>query len=168
MCQYHHKYATIAEYIKAMELAQKQSEQAQQKITNTILVAMATKAFLDIKRYPKANTNWEERDHMDRTWDNWKILYLKAGANTRLKQKAKGHVDKCGGASIFQGHDGLAGAHGRPIPVTMDNLKGCFDNLATVAVAGKDDLNDLVVANLTLTKSVTNLTDVNAHLVKKV
>ena len=36
-----------------------------------------------------------------------------------------------------------------------------------VAVAGKDDLKDLVKANIVLTKTVVDLTDTNAHLVKQ-
>ena len=49
----------------------------------------------------------------------------------------------------------------------MDDLKECFDILATVAVAGKDDLKDIVTANLALTKTVVDLTDIDACLVKK-
>ena len=67
MSQYHHKYDTITEYLEAMELAQKQSKQAKQNITDTMLVAMATEAFLDVEGYPKADNDWEERDHVDRT-----------------------------------------------------------------------------------------------------
>ena len=55
MRQDHHPYNTITECIKAMELAQQQSKRAKQSITNTILVAMATEAFLDVERYPKAD-----------------------------------------------------------------------------------------------------------------
>ena len=50
----------------------------------------------------------------------------------------------------------------------MDDLEGCFDSLATAAVAGKDDLRDLGKVNLALTKTVANLTNTNACLVKKV
>ena len=92
MRQYHHKYNTIAKYIKAMELAQKQSKQAKQNITDAMLVAMAIEAFLDVERHPKANGDWEKKDRVDRSWENWKVLYLKADANALLKRKAKGHV----------------------------------------------------------------------------
>ena len=50
----------------------------------------------------------------------------------------------------------------------MDNLEGCFGSLVTAAVAGKDDLRDLVKTNLALTKTVVSLTDTNMRLVKKV
>ena len=56
MRRYHHKCDTITEYIKAMEPAQKKgSEQANQNITDKMFVAMPTEAFLDVKRYPKAD-----------------------------------------------------------------------------------------------------------------
>ena len=61
MRQYHHTYGTITEYIEAMELVQKQSEQAKQKITDVMLVSISTEAFLDIKCYPKAGNDWEEK-----------------------------------------------------------------------------------------------------------
>ena len=77
---------------------------------------------------------------MDRTWDNWKVLYLKADAKALFKQKSKGHIETFGGAAMSQGCEG---PHGRPVPVTMDDLEGCFDSLATEADAGKDDLRDL-------------------------
>ena len=57
----------------------------------------------------------------------------------------------------------------------MDDPEGCLDSLSTAAVAGKDSLKDLVAANkdlvaakLALAKTVANLNDTNAHLVKKV
>jgi hypothetical protein len=31
---------------------------------------MSTKAFLNIKRYPNADDDWEEKDQVDRTWKN--------------------------------------------------------------------------------------------------
>ena len=59
MHQYHHTYDPVAEYIEAMELAQKQSKQTKQNITDAMLVAMATEAFLDVKRYSKTDDDWE-------------------------------------------------------------------------------------------------------------
>ena len=49
----------------------------------------------------------------------------------------------------------------------MDDLEKYFNSLATATVAGKDNLKDLIVANLALTKTAANLTDINTHLVKK-
>ena len=54
---------------------------------------MATDAFLDVERYSKANNDWEEKDHTNRTWKNWKALYLKAAAKALIKQKANGSVE---------------------------------------------------------------------------
>ena len=50
----------------------------------------------------------------------------------------------------------------------MKDLKRCFDSLATAAVAGKENLRDLVEANLVLTKTVVDLISTNTRLVKKV
>ena len=33
-----------------------------------MLVATATKVFLNVDRYQKANNDWEEKDRVDRTW----------------------------------------------------------------------------------------------------
>lgn len=102
---------------------------------------------------------------MDRTWENWKVLCLKADAKAFLKHKSKGSVEKFGGAAMSQGREGPLG---RPPSITMDDLEGCFDSRATAAVTGKDALRDLVEANLALIKTVADLTGTNAHLVKKV
>ena len=59
-----------------MELVQKQSERAKQNVTDAMLVIMATEAFIDAKRYHKADNNCEEKDRTDCTWTNWKMLYL--------------------------------------------------------------------------------------------
>ena len=58
-----------------------------------MLVATATEDFLDVECYPKVGDNWEEKDCVDRTWGNCKVLCLKADAKALLKQKAKGHVE---------------------------------------------------------------------------
>ena len=121
MRQYHHKYVIVTVYIEAMDLAQKQSKQANQNITDAMLTAMATEAFLGVKRYPKVDNDWEKKDRVDRIWENWKILYLKADAKAILKQKSKCHVEQFGGAAMSQGRKG---PRGRPTPVTMDNLEG--------------------------------------------
>ena len=72
---------------------QKQSEQAKQNITDVMLMAMATEAFLDVEHYLKADNTWNEKDRVDRTWENWKVLCLKTDAKALLKQKARGHME---------------------------------------------------------------------------
>ena len=105
---------------------------------------------------------------MDRTWKNWTKLYLKADAKALLNHKGKGNVEQCGGLALAQKRDDPVGGRGRPTPVTMDDLKGCFESLATAAVTGKEHLADLVAVNLALTKVVVDLTNTNAYLMKNV
>ena len=50
----------------------------------------------------------------------------------------------------------------------MEDLYGCFDSLAGVAVTGKGVLEELVNSNASLTVTIATLTDTNARLVKKV
>ena len=47
-----------------------------------MLVAMATEVFLGVKHYPKADDDWEEKDLVGGTWENWKGLYT-----SRLMQR---------------------------------------------------------------------------------
>ena len=50
----------------------------------------------------------------------------------------------------------------------MEDLEGCFDSLAGVAVTGKGVLEELVKSNASLTITIVTLTDSNARLAKKV
>ena len=42
------------------------------------------RAFLNVEHHPQAG-NWEEKDRVDRTWENWKLRYLKADKKALLK-----------------------------------------------------------------------------------
>ena len=75
-------------------------------------------------------------------------------------------MGRFGGSALSQS-SGSAGDGGRPTPVTMNDLEGYFDSLATAAVTNKDKLKDLTAANLALTKTVADLTNTNARLLKK-
>ena len=48
----------------------------------------------------------------------------------------------------------------------MEDLEGCFDILAGVAVTGKGMLEELVKSNASLTVTIATLTDSNARLAK--
>ena len=50
----------------------------------------------------------------------------------------------------------------------MGVLEGNFDSWVVETVMGKDNLVDLVATNLVLTKTVTNLTDTNSPLSRKI
>ena len=57
---------------------------------------------------------------------------------------------------------------GRPTPATVEDLEGCFDSLAGVAVTGKGVLEELVKSNSSLTITIATLTETNARLSNKV
>ena len=57
---------------------------------------------------------------------------------------------------------------GRPTPATVEDLEGCFDSQAGVAVTGKGVLEELVKTNASLTITIATLTDSNARLAKNV
>ena len=56
---------------------------------------------------------------------------------------------------------------GRPTPATVEDLEGCFDSLAGVAVTRKGVLEELVKSNASLTITIATLTDSNACLAKE-
>ena len=51
----HLKVESIPEYIAAMEKVQEQSELANNKISDAMMVNIATKAMLSTERYPKTS-----------------------------------------------------------------------------------------------------------------
>ena len=50
----------------------------------------------------------------------------------------------------------------------MEDLEGCFDSLAGVAVTGKVVFEEMVKYNASFTITFATLTDINARLAKKV
>ena len=83
---------------------------------------------------------------------------------------AADNVEQFGGAGTggARGNDGGSGGGakppaGRPYPVTLDELEGCFDSLAGAAVTGKETLDELVKSNATLAKAITALTETNSR-----
>ena len=50
----------------------------------------------------------------------------------------------------------------------MEDLEGCFDSLAGVAMTGKRVLEELVKSNASLTIIISTLTDSNTRFAKKV
>ena len=57
---------------------------------------------------------------------------------------------------------------GRPYPVILDELEGCFDILVGAAVTEKDTMEKLVKTNATLAKAIAALTETNSRLANKV
>ena len=79
----------------------------------------------------------------------------------RIQAEGK-EAEQFGGAAL----GGAVGAKdppdGRPTPATVEDLEGCFDSLAGVAVTGKEVLEKLVKSNASLTITIATLTDSNA------
>ena len=71
------------------------------------------------------------------------------------------------GAALGGAVGGKEPPDGRPTPATVEDLEGCFDSLAGVAVTGKGVLEELVKYNAYLTINIATLTDSNARLAKK-
>ena len=76
--------------------------------------------------------------------------------------------EKIGGAALGGAVRGKEPRAGRPTLATVEDLEGCFDSLAGVAVTGKGVLEELVKSNASLTITIVTLTETNARLTKKV
>ena len=153
MRTFHTTTDSIPQYVEAMERAQKQSKRADNEINDAMLVNMATKAMLATERFPKANDDWEDLPKHSRTWSKWKEIYRAADLRETVKKKARDA--QFGGAALqVNSSDNQGGdANEDKKPVTMDDLEGCFDSLASAAVTGKDTLDTLTKSNAVLTKT---------------
>ena len=77
-------------------------------------------------------------------------------------------AERFGGAALGGASRGKEPPAERPTPATVEDLEGCFDSLAGVAMTGKGVLEELVKSNASLTITITTLTDTNTRLSKKV
>ena len=69
-----------------MEKAQEQSERADNKISDAMMLNIGNKAMLLTERFPKANDDWEDLPKKERAWAKWKTMYH----NTDNKQAPTG------------------------------------------------------------------------------
>ena len=81
-----------------------------------------------------------------------------------MKRQAAGGQDQFGGAVLGAGAWGDAAPYRRVTSVTIDELEGCFDGLATAETTGKTTLDELVKTNFTLTSSIAELAATNTQL----
>ena len=95
-------------------------------------------------------------------------MYKKVEKQSRVKRQSAGVQDQFGGAVLEARTGGAATPGGRGTPVTIDELEGCFDSLATAASTGKSTLDELVKANSALTSSIAELAATNTCLTKEV
>ena len=87
MREMHLKVDSIPEYIERMEKFQEQSERADNKIPDAMMVNISTKAVLSTERSPKTNNDWEDLSKTERTWPDWKTMYRDADNKTKVKKK---------------------------------------------------------------------------------
>ena len=66
--RYHLDSEGIPEYANKPEDAQAKAEWANNPITNTTLIIIATTPMLITEKFPRANEDWEELDISQRTW----------------------------------------------------------------------------------------------------
>ena len=67
MREMHLNVDSIPEYIEKMEELQEQSERADNKIPDAMMVNISTKAMLSTGRFPKTNDDWEDLPKKERT-----------------------------------------------------------------------------------------------------
>ena len=156
----HLEVDSIPEYIEKMEKLQEQSERADNKIPDAMVVNISTKAMLSTELFPKTNNDWEDLPKKARTWPKWKTVYRDANNKAKMKKKARGAqfgvlVDKT--ALTAQANGKIVP---KKEPVTLEELEGCFDSLATAAVTGKDSIGALLKNNSLLAKTNTELSAV--------
>ena len=77
-------------------------------------------------------------------------------------------MEQFGGAEIGDAGRKEEPPTGCPTPFNLYKLEGCFDNLFSTAVTGKDALDELVKSNADLTKTVATLTDTKSRHMKNV
>ena len=70
MRRYHLEVEGIPKYINMLEDAQQQADQSGRKISDETLLLFAGKAMLTSERFPRANSDWENRAKRDKTWAN--------------------------------------------------------------------------------------------------
>ena len=160
MREMHLKVDSIPEYIERMEKFQEQSERADNKIPDAMMVNISTKAVLSTERSPKTNNDWEDLSKTERTWPEWKTMYRDADNKVKVKKKACG--DQFGGLANKTALTAQANGESAPKkePVALEELEGWFDSLATAAVTGKDSIESLLNNNTLLTKTNAKLSAV--------
>ena len=152
MRELHLKVDSIPEYIETMEKAQGQSERAEDKIEDSMMVNIATKVMLSTERFSKANNDWEDLPKKERTWAKWKTMYRDADNKTKVKKKARGA--QFGGLvkkTALVTHTDEESSHKKD-PVILEELEGCFDSVVMAAVTGKESIEALLKNNTLLTK----------------
>ena len=120
-----------------------------------------------MERFPQANEDWEDLEKVSKSWMNCCELYKKTDMKETIRiQAGRKEAETFGGASLGGAFRGKEPPAGRPAPATVEDLEGCFDILAGVAVTGKVVLEELVKSSAPLTITIATLTDRNSRLAK--
>ena len=84
----HTEHDSIAQYIQALEEAQKKSSRAGMPIIDATLIMISTKEMLENQLFPTTNEKWEDLERSTQKWGKWKDLYKKN--REAIKSKALG------------------------------------------------------------------------------
>jgi hypothetical protein len=120
----------------------------------------AATSVRQLGNYKKKTDKWEGRNAAMKTWSEWKQAYLAAYA-TGINRQCAGATDKpfSRAANLVM----LPAAHDM-----MVTLAGLLDNLGLAATTKRTTVQQLMLANLSLTALVATLTAANKKLTKTV
>ena len=119
-----------------LENAQNQAGRAGRTISDETLLLFETTEMITTERYPRTNSNWEDRAEANKIWAERKRAYKRAHAKERVKSQATEGSDK------FGAENAAARVH-TTIKMETNNgvnkggmkaLEEYFDNLAAAAV----------------------------------
>ncbi len=117
---------------------------------------MVTQAVLAAMHFAHEVDDWEGLPALGRTWAAWKTTFRSAHLKLQRQILASGDGEPLGGAH---------GVLPTNPPAMLDHLKIALDNLALAVTNDTAVLQQLMAANLPLTKSVAALTATNKKLV---
>jgi hypothetical protein len=146
-----YKNATsMPDFILAMEEAQKKEKRAELPILDMKLAMYTATSVLQSSDYKKETDKWEGHNASMKTWTKWKQTYLAVYARGINHQRPSA-TDKpfSQAANLVT----LPAAHN-----VMDALAGSLDNMALAATSNRTTVQQLTLANLSLTASVAALT----------
>jgi hypothetical protein len=154
MMQYYVQADGIPQFIVMMEDAQKKATRAGMPIANVVRVMMALVAVLAAQHFPHEVDDWEGLPSTSHTWQAWKVAFRLAYLKRQRQLQALGGGKPLGGAYTV-------------IPTatpTIDRIGTALENLALTALNDTTVLQQLMVASLALTASVTSLMAANKKL----
>jgi len=152
--------ASMPDFILTMEEAQKKAKRAELPILDIELAMYVATSVLQSGDYKKDTDEWEGCNASKKTWTEWKQAYLAAHAQGINRQRA-GATDE----PFTRAANNIMSA---APPDVMDALVGSLDNLALAATSNKTALQQLKVANLALTTTVSTLTIASKKLTETV